>query len=87
MEILVLVSLDTTYACAQNHVSYVHFLKHSFKFNALTLNLDTADVNECSDGLHSCEQMCNNTQGSYQCLCFDGYELTSDGYSCQGEKS
>ena len=43
------------------------------------------DINECSDGYHSCEQMCNNTKGSYHCLCFDGYELNGDGYSCKGK--
>ena len=42
------------------------------------------DVNECSNGIHSCQQVCNNTQGSHHCLCFDGYELNSDSYSCAG---
>ena len=44
------------------------------------------DINECSDGIHSCQQVCNNTQGSHHCLCFDGYELNSDDYSCAGQK-
>ena len=43
------------------------------------------DINECSDGVHICQQVCNNTAGSHHCLCFDGYELNSDGYSCDGE--
>ena len=30
--------------------------------------------------------MCNNTHGSYNCLCFDGYELSIDGFSCIGEE-
>ena len=45
------------------------------------------DVNECvDDDLHSCEQVCDNTHGSHSCLCFDGYELSIDGFSCNGEK-
>ena len=50
-----------------------------------TLLIDFADINECSDGIHSCQQICNNTAGSHYCLCFDGYELSSDGYSCTGQ--
>ena len=45
------------------------------------------DVNECGDDLlHYCEQVCNNTHGSHSCLCLDGYQLNSDGYSCTGQK-
>ena len=29
--------------------------------------------------------MCNNTEGSYECLCMDGYELDVDGRNCTGE--
>ena len=43
------------------------------------------DVNECMDeNLHTCEQLCNNAAATYSCLCFDGYELNSDGFSCSG---
>ncbi|XP_070571271.1 cadherin EGF LAG seven-pass G-type receptor 1-like [Ptychodera flava] len=33
------------------------------------------DNNECENGLHNCdlERICNNTPGSYQCLCQDGF--------------
>ena len=30
-------------------------------------------------------QTCDNTDGSYHCSCWDGYELNSDGYSCYGK--
>lgn len=40
------------------------------------------DIQECSDGTHSCSQICNNTEGSYHCLCFDGYQLSEDGFMC-----
>lgn len=32
-----------------------------------------------------CHQICTNTQGSYSCSCFSGYQLSSDGKSCLGE--
>jgi len=28
--------------------------------------------------------LCDNTSGSYQCYCQDGYELSSDDYNCTG---
>ena len=43
-----------------------------------------ADINECSNGTHSCEQVCNNTQGSHHCLCYSGYELNEDDFTCIG---
>ena len=43
------------------------------------------DINECADlGSNACSAMaaCNNTFGSYVCLCLDGYE--GDGKNCSG---
>jgi fibulin 1/2 len=43
------------------------------------------DINECIDeNLNTCEQLCDNTAATHNCLCFDGYELNSDGFSCSG---
>ncbi|XP_028647295.1 epidermal growth factor-like protein 7 [Erpetoichthys calabaricus] len=41
------------------------------------------DVDECAVGSHGCSQRCRNTPGSYQCSCRDGYQLDSDGHTCQ----
>ena len=43
-----------------------------------------SDINECTTGTADCDinSSCFNTDGSYQCLCKDGY--TRDGKSCQG---
>ena len=46
-----------------------------------------SDINECSDGTHNCEQVCDNTYGSYNCRCLDGYELQNDSYSCAGTEA
>ena len=43
------------------------------------------DVNECSTGNGGCGQMCTNTDGSFQCSCILGFELASDGFSCNGK--
>ena len=40
------------------------------------------DINECSLGIDDCEQSCINNRGSFNCTCFDGYMLLSDGWSC-----
>ena len=41
------------------------------------------DVNECS-GNHGCSHGCQNTVGSYQCTCPNGYSLSSNQRTCQG---
>ena len=49
-----------------------------------TVTLFLADIDECVDGSHGCEQLCNNTKGSYLCSCLDGYRLQINRLSCQG---
>ena len=43
-----------------------------------------AEVHECREGLHLCEHICSNTNGSYVCSCYDGYYPASNGFSCIG---
>jgi len=40
------------------------------------------DFPEC-DG-SPCQQMCNETDGSFQCSCTNGYLLANDSRSCNG---
>ena len=42
------------------------------------------DNDECAENADNCEQVCLNTVGSFDCGCNPGYELTSDGRTCQG---
>ena len=44
----------------------------------------TADINECAEEVDSCSQICNNTIGSYECSCENGYRLDPDGHTCNG---
>ena len=39
------------------------------------------DIDECKD-YGVCDQKCQNTEGSYKCLCMDGYKLQSNKKSC-----
>lgn len=41
------------------------------------------DINEC-EGVNDCQQMCLNTEGSFNCSCHAGFKLNSDGKNCTG---
>ena len=40
------------------------------------------DIDECTENRHQChvDATCNNTQGSYNCSCHEGYN--GNGYNC-----
>ena len=44
-------------------------------------------MDECSLGMNDCHvnATCNNTEGSYNCSCKNGF--TGDGFTCKGEDS
>ena len=48
-------------------------------------NVSCADVNECDVSPPICNQMCNNTNGSFMCDCDEGFRLGPDGRSCIGK--
>ena len=41
------------------------------------------DIDECARDLDNCSQICNNTEGSYNCSCRDGFVLLSDDITCE----
>ena len=45
------------------------------------LNLD---INECAINNGGCSQVCLNTEGSYSCDCYPGYELGPNNHTCNG---
>ena len=51
------------------------------------LPIPHADVNECATNNGGCDHYCNDTFGSFECSCMDGYSLSGDGRSCSGKSS
>lgn len=45
-----------------------------------------ADADECLLDTDDCVQACNNTVGSFACDCFQGYRLSTDLKSCEGNQ-
>ena len=43
------------------------------------------DIDECASSDGGCEQMCNNTVGSFYCSCGTGYQLDGNGLNCNGQ--
>ena len=43
------------------------------------------DNNECAVDNGGCDKNCTNTAGSFECSCPAGYNLLSDGKTCEGE--
>ena len=44
-----------------------------------------ADVNECLNDNAGCNHMCENTPGSYHCICNKGFKLDEDEHTCIGK--
>ena len=64
-------------------------LHNSYKFfaniYANTYSFKHLDINECVLGTSGCNQLCNNTVGSYTCSCNTGYTLDLNNLTCNGE--
>ena len=46
-----------------------------------------ADIDECEyDHVHACEHFCNNTEGSYECSCEEGFDLGDNNHTCIGKQ-
>ena len=43
------------------------------------------DINECQQGIDLCDQICDNTYGSYTCQCNQGFRLDGNGQTCNGK--
>lgn len=44
-----------------------------------------SDINECQDTRLCANGHCINTEGSFQCQCYSGYQPTQEGSHCEGE--
>ena len=43
-----------------------------------------ADIDECDKENGGCDDICLNSEGSFECSCEDGYALNEDGKTCSG---
>ena len=48
--------------------------------------LGVSDVDECATSTASCQQLCHNVPGSYNCDCYYGYRLAADRTTCVERK-
>lgn len=46
-----------------------------------------SDVDECTVGSHFCDDICQNTLGSFTCHCRTGYRLMADLKTCLGTET
>ena len=44
------------------------------------------DIDEC-DRFSPCDQNCNNTEGSFECSCNDGFQLQDSALTCEGKEA
>ena len=56
-----------------------------YVLTACKFAMNVADIDECVDGVNKCDQICHNNNGSYSCLCDDGFALNDDGLHCDGK--
>ncbi len=71
-----------------------HFSHHPIPYPGLgrlvhlfTLSLALSDIDECAVERSLCQPhgVCQNRQGGYVCVCNDGFRLSEDKHSCEGE--
>ena len=60
------------------------------KVNPFASYMHYSDPTECQDGVtNNCTQTCNRTVSnettSYECNCDEGFQLNSDGTTCDGK--
>ena len=48
-------------------------------------NFISKDKDECALANSGCQHTCTNTDGSYNCSCYSGYQLKPDGLTCEGK--
>lgn len=60
------------------HTKYLYLTTGLFYYTTVLY----IDIDECLTGTSGCEQLCQNTPGSFKCTCFLGYAMNSDNRSC-----
>ena len=84
MDLIVMVRLTLSDDFTPASYSYIA-LDPPVLFRPYKLFFFSTDIDECAEQLDECQQICNNTIGSYVCDCHIGYALNSDGRTCRGK--
>ena len=64
---------------------HVHVTTSKHIFSYKYVYLFPADITGCSNRTDGCSQICTNTNGRFVCECNTGFQLNSDGATCNGE--
>ena len=62
--------------------TYTKCIVYMVEEHHMTYILVYVDRDECA--ISPCEQLCSNTEGSFQCGCMTGYELLGNQRNCTG---
>ena len=54
-------------------------------FLILCFDILILDIDECARNISGCNQNCTNSNGSYFCSCYPGYEIENDNKTCIGK--
>lgn len=60
------------------------YIVHSILINLFTIH--TLDTDECSIKTDDCEHTCIDTEGGYNCSCYEGFKLMNDN-KCEGKSN
>ena len=60
-------------SCTTMMMLSTYILLHSY----VRIYKNYTDIDECSDNNGGCQHNCTNTEGSYYCTCFNGYDLVN----------
>ena len=63
------------------NIDYCSLILHKYIFFIIII-----DVDECIHNISGCNQNCTNTNGSYFCSCYPGYEILNDNRTCVGKE-
>ena len=70
------------YRCDGMHSHVTKCVYRAIKYTILLL-----DIDECQIDLDTCDDICVNTYGTYECACSTGYDLNDDEETCAGNTS
>ena len=70
--------------CVHVHVRAYMCERTSTQHTSVTLYF-YLDNNECATDNGNCDDVCVNSLGNFHCACQEGFSLTSNGISCEGE--